>query len=91
LIVGRVHHADDAPALEDVEIPLICGPMRGHEWPPEDMAEMEAGWWAYRDQIMEEHNRPDWRPWGWWEFEAKEPRPDYGQEAARLAELLGGH
>ncbi len=83
----RFKNPKSVPPLEAVEIPPICGPMRGHEWPPEVMADMEAGWWAYRDQLMEEHDRLDWRPWGWWEFEAKEPRPDYGEEAARLGEL----
>ena len=83
------------PPLEDVWILLLCGPMRGHEWPPEVMAEMEAGWRAHRDKIMEEygdrHGDRLSRPWGWWVFEAKEPMPDHGEEVARLAELLGGH
>ena len=85
--MGRPHHADDAPPLEDVWIALLCGPMRGHEWEPEVMAEMEAGWRAHRDRIMEEWGDRPSRPWGWWRFEIREPMPDREDEAARLAEL----
>ena len=77
--------AKSPPALEDVNLELLLGLAEGYEFTPEELEVLEAGWWAHRDQILEEHDRPDWRPWGWWEFEAKEPRPDYGQEAARLA------
>ena len=47
------------PPLEDVELALLCGPMRGPEWPAELMAELRAGWQAHRDRIMEDHDRPD--------------------------------
>jgi hypothetical protein len=60
----------------------------GYEHSPERPAELEACWWAHRDQIMEEYGRPDSRPWGWCAFEAREPMPDHGDQATRLAELL---
>ena len=85
--MGRRSHADNAPPLDEVWIALLCGPMRGHEWETEVMAEMEAGWAAHRDKIMEEYGDRPSRPWGWWVFEAKEPMPDRDDEAARLAEL----
>ena len=89
--MARLKNPKPVPPLEDVEIPLLCGPPRGEEWPAEDMAELEAGWRPHRDRIMDEHgDRPDRRPWGWWAFEAREPMPsDKGEAAVRLAELLG--
>ena len=68
--------AKSPPALEDVELPYSAG-HHGRRMAPDEMAELEAGWRAHRDEIMEEHDRPDWRPLGWWAFEARQPmRPD---------------
>jgi hypothetical protein len=46
--------------------------------------EREGAWWANRDRLLE-HHRAGLRPWGWWEYEAREPRPHF--EAQRLLEL----
>ncbi len=91
--MARLKNPKPVPPLEDVEIPLLCGPPRGEEWPADDMAELEAGWRADRDRIMEGARRPPGlAAAGWWAFEAREPMPsDKGEAAVRLAELLGGH
>jgi hypothetical protein len=33
-------------------------------------AELEAVYWANRDEILEGSSPPDDMPWGWWAFEA---------------------
>ena len=66
----RFTNPKSVPPLEDVEIPLLCGPPKDDGWPPETMAEMEAGWRAYGDQIMANCADRDWTPWG---FEAFGP------------------
>jgi hypothetical protein len=52
-------------------------------------AELEAGWAAYGDEIMENWKAggPPSRPWGYWVFELGEEMPAYDDETVRLAEL----
>jgi len=39
-------------------------------------AEVEQAWMVVGEQLMEQHIRehPGSRPWGWWRYEANEPR-----------------
>jgi hypothetical protein len=48
-------------------------PAEDHEHPPERLAELEAAWWAYRDEIMADYGHADWKPAGWEMFEARAP------------------
>lgn len=44
--------------------------------PDLDADQLRAEWDRLRDSIMQEHcqRRRQTRPWGWWQFEAPEPR-----------------
>ena len=53
--------------------------------------QLETAWEFERREVMESCRRnpnPGWRPWAFWQFELREPKPD-GRvaEGVRLAEL----
>ena len=69
----------------DVELGMLIGPVQGDGLSDEDL---ELGWHYHGARLLEQYVGPATRPWGWWAFEAGEPKPDGREaEAVRLAEL----
>ena len=62
--------AKPVPPLDDCYLDLLVGLREGDEHSPERLAQLEAAWWAYREQIMAEYGDRDWKPAGWELFEA---------------------
>lgn len=54
--------------------------------------QLERGWSAYRDQVLE-HKRAGSRPWAWWALDRHESPPEHDAEEVlkliELAELAG--
>jgi hypothetical protein len=86
--MGRAHHVDNAPPLENVDLELLCGPAEGDVWPAEMLAELEAGWRAHAEELMQSQRvrRPGERVWAFWVFELGIDRPETRLE--RVLELL---
>ena len=66
---------ESIPPLDDVYLDLLCGRRPGYERTPEELAELEAAWWAYRDQILAAYGDPERLPWAWFAFEAGAAAP----------------
>ena len=71
----RVKEPAAIPPLENVYMDLLVGLREGDEHPPARLAELEAAWWAYRDEIMADYGDRDWKPAGWEMFEGSLSRP----------------
>jgi hypothetical protein len=62
----------------------------GEGFAKDDEAGKRAAWNAHRDLLMakwEEYDRPGLRPWGWWQWDAPEPRDKKQHEALQLLRL----
>ena len=72
----RLRHSAYAAAREsDLSWALLLGPCEGDGFSDEDL---RVGWDVFGDALMQERHAAGSRPWGWWEFEACEPRLNPG-------------
>jgi hypothetical protein len=72
--------------------------LTGHDWTflaseEEALAEEELleAWEELRDELIEEQGRkvPGSRPWGWWNFDRKQPMPFPHQREAEILASIG--